>query len=191
MGRRGFAPTPTALRKNLAEDRSRSTEGRWPLAGEKEAMPSTEISLAPPEWAEFDEPAIKVWNRLAPMIHRNGLLTEADIPQFVRYCDMLPRWLDAKKFIDEHGETYEVLNPVFEYEGKSRVIVDYKVKTINLHPKAKLYLEYNRALQRLEQEFGLSPSARTRIQAIEAESEDTLEFFFGSRNSKTKVAVKG
>lgn len=179
--RRGIKPTPTVLRDRLVDQRAE----RQP--NPNEPKPSHEISLEPPSWAKLSDAGKKVWYRLAPMVHRNGLLTEADIMQFARYCDMLPRWIEAKDYIDENGETYDVVEPVYEGSGREKQVVDYKLRSVNLHPAAKRYLEYNKALQSLECEFGMSPSSRTRISALNGESESELDFFFRTPGKKSKA----
>ena len=171
MPRRGAKPQPTILRRLNGNPRG---------VNEKEAMPSRDISMEIPEWAQMTTEAKTVWFRLAPMVHRNGLLTEADLEQFVRYCDMLPRWYAMKKHIEENGYTYEVVSPIFSGFGKDRNIIDYKVTSINQYPQVKLYLEFDKALKHFEAEFGLSPSARTRIHAVDdSHDSEELDFYFG------------
>ena len=175
MARRGAKPTPTVLRRLNGNPSGRKMN-------DKEAMPSRDISLEPPEWAKLNEEGKKVWFRIAPMIHRNGLLTECDLILFARYCDMLPRWFQMKQFIEEHGETYEVRAPVYEKSGTEKIIVDYTVVKVALYPQMKLYLDFAKALQIIEVEFGLSPSSRTRINAVEDDNNPTdLDFYFGGR----------
>jgi P27 family predicted phage terminase small subunit len=171
MPRRGAKPKPTVMRKLNGNPTGR------PL-NNKEAMPSREISLEPPEWACLTEEGVTTWNRLAPMVHHNGLLTEADLNQFARYCDMLPRWYKMKCFLDEHGETYEVMKPIYA----NNILEEYIVAKVAMRPQTKLYLEFNKALQAFEAEFGLSPSSRTRIQAVDDEHDPSeLDFYFGGR----------
>ena len=175
MPRPGAKPTPTVIRR-LRGHTDRTQDNT------QEAMPSKEISLEPPAWAELTEEGVKVWFRLAPRVHRNGLLTECDLQPFARYCDMLPRWYKMKRFLDEHGETYEVVAPIYEGSGRERTVVDYKVIRIAMRPQQKLYLELNKAISDLEREFGLTPSSRSRIAAAGDDNlPEDMDFYFGGK----------
>lgn len=176
MPRRGAKPKPTKL-KRISNPTGGGSGGG---INRHESMPSREISLEPPGWADMTVKAKVVWFRVAPIVHRNGLLTEADLEKFVRYCDALPRWYSMRNFIEEYGETYEVLAPVYEGQGRDRQVIDWKVSKISMRPQMKLYIELERMISNMEAEFGLSPSARTRIHAVEDEHEkEELNKYFG------------
>lgn len=180
MARPGTKPTPTVLRQLNGNAGGRKMN-------DKEAMPSRDFPLEAPEWAKLNEKGLEVWNRLARMVHRNGLLTECDLGLFARYCDMLPRWYQMKAFIEEHGETYEVSAPVYEGAGRDREVVDWKTIRIAQRPQMKLYIEMSKALQGIEAEFGLSPSSRTRIHAVDENYEGAeLDFYFGGRRRSSE-----
>lgn len=171
---RGRKPKPTALRILNGNPSGR------PL-NTKEAMPSKDINIDPPEHLQLSDLAKETWTRLAPMAHNLGLLTEADIDAFARYCDMLARWHKLRIFIDEKGETVEICSPVYEGHGREKQLVDYVVTKIQKRPEVALYTEIDRALGKLEAEFGFTPSARTRIHATneDQDAEDWAKYFGG------------
>ena len=57
----------------------------------------------PPEW--LDDEAIKEWNRLAPGLIANGLLSEADRAEFALYCHAYSEWQYLAKLVAQEGYT--------------------------------------------------------------------------------------
>src|ERR1051325_3456696 len=87
MGKRGPAPTPTALKL------LRGNPGRRPLNVDEPQPPPVEAGspLAKcPKWLTGD--ARTLWNRVAPGAIRSGLLTEVDLPAFEALCQSYARW---------------------------------------------------------------------------------------------------
>ena len=76
MGQRGPAPKPTQLKVLQGTYRPDRARG--------EILPDTPQDILPPE--HLSEPAREKWLELAPMLERNGLLTECDL-------DTLANWL--------------------------------------------------------------------------------------------------
>src|SRR5262245_46527009 len=91
---RGPRPTPTALKvlKGWPSHHPRNPD---------EPMPTTAISLDPPD--HLDPDARNEWNRVAPMLHRNGLLTECDRDGLVLYCCHFARFLEAQRQLGQFG----------------------------------------------------------------------------------------
>ena len=140
MGRRGPAPTPTpklALAGSRRADRNKNE-------------PQPEASdLTPPEW--ISEEAKLVWAEVAPQLEHQGCLKRIDEKTLTRYCVDWVRWKTAVLFIERHGETY----PIKDGQGN--------VKYIQQLPQVAIASKLAQQLTRLEQEFGMTPSARTRI----------------------------
>src|SRR5262245_41506 len=90
---RGRKPVPTALKV------LRGNPGRRPL-NPAEPTPAP-APVNPPDWLPQDARA--EWDRLAPMLARNGLLTEMDIDALVAYCEAWCRWKDANAKIRQFG----------------------------------------------------------------------------------------
>lgn len=83
MAKRGPKPKPTALKvlDGTRADRINDLEPVYPVpAGVPE----------PPEWLESYSKSL--WRRLAPLLHGQGILTEADLPAFENLCDLYHRW---------------------------------------------------------------------------------------------------
>ncbi len=155
MGRRGPAPTPTpklALAGSRRANRNRNE-------------PQPEASdLTPPEW--ISEEAKQVWAEVAPQLDRRGVLKRIDEDALARYCQLWSRWKAAELFIARHGETY----PIKDGQGN--------VKYIQQLPQVAIASKLAQQLTRLEQEFGMTPSARTRIEVdMPAPKTDKGRFF--------------
>jgi len=81
------------------------------------------------------------------------------------------RWIRTKDFLDEHGETYDVLD---EHNN---------VRYVTQRPQVNIYRNLSLLLTRLEAEFGLSASARSRISVTKPEEKihDPLANFIAKR----------
>jgi P27 family predicted phage terminase small subunit len=138
MAPRGQRPTPTKL-KIL-----RGNPGRRPL-NQDEPTPAAR-DLTPPEW--LPDEAIKEWNRLAPVLHRLGLLTEIDGDALANYCHIWARWRDAERNIAKYGM-------VIKGRGGYPIISPFVAVANRAMAQMKAYLV----------EFGMTPSARSRVAA--------------------------
>jgi P27 family predicted phage terminase small subunit len=119
---------------------------------EREASEPTAPAGTPdrPDWLDAD--ARKAWDELVPMLEAMGVLTRVDGNALARYCRLWSRWRKAEAFIDERGEMY----PLKDDAGK--------VKCFQQWPQVAIAHRLALQLTKLEAEFGMTPSARTRIQ---------------------------
>jgi len=143
MGRRGPAPTPTPILKLRGSKRVTRKREAGEVCG-PEGTPDR------PDW--LDDDAAKVWDHLVPMLDGMGVLTRIDGNALARYCRLWTRWRKAEAFIDDRGEMY----PLKDDNGK--------VKCFAQWPQVAMASKLALQLTRLEQEFGMTPSARARIQ---------------------------
>jgi P27 family predicted phage terminase small subunit len=142
MGRRGPAPTPTAILKlrgsTLVSKRRQKKEAQGPAGAPDQ-----------PDW--LDDEARKMWDHLLPMLDGMGVLTRVDGNALARYCRLWSRWRKAEEFIDGKGEMY----PLKDDKGSVKCFMQW--------PQVAIAHKLATQLTRLEQEFGMTPSARSRI----------------------------
>ncbi|HEY1599711.1 MAG TPA: phage terminase small subunit P27 family [Pirellulales bacterium] len=153
---RGRKPKPTRLKLaegNPGKRKSRAREPQ-PAAGEP-ACP-----------AELDAAAREEWQRLCKALIALGILTEIDRAVLAAYCQCWSRWLAAERDIARRG-----------------VIVVTVMGAEMQNPSLPIA---NKALQlmlRFGAELGLTPSARTRIDATPAQQPTGLAAFTAERPS--------
>lgn len=152
MGERGFPPKPTALRE------LNGNASRRPLP---QGEPRYSTDVQPPTWLAGE--ALEEWERLAPAMTSQGLLTIADVATFSAYCCA---WQAFRKAAIELASADRVTDVE---QGSATPIGELRKAAELLHKLAK--------------EFGFTPSARTRVtvQAIKGASQlaDLEEKLFG------------
>ncbi len=130
-----------------------------------------------PAW--LDDDAKRAWRRLIPLLEQMNVLTRIDGNALARYCQLWSRWKRAELFIQKHGDTY----PIKDEKGKIRCLQQF--------PQVAIANKLAQQLTRLEQEFGLTPSARSRITQVsgrpldlrsEAERNNSKARFFATPN---------
>jgi P27 family predicted phage terminase small subunit len=143
MGKRGPKPTPTGVLK---------LRGSTLVSKRREALEVNGPAGTPdrPDW--LDDDAKAAWDEVVPMLEGMGILTRIDGPALARYCRIWSRWRKMESFIDEKGEMY----PIREEGGK--------VKCFQQWPQVAIAHRLALQLTKLEAEFGMTPSARARIQ---------------------------
>lgn len=169
MGARGPAPTPS----EILEARGSTLAGRNP----REPRPAPK---APPCPKTFTKPEKEVWRRLIKTLADMRVLTVADWAQLERYCQMAVRYREADLFLrrkaEKHGPDVPYgCYPVWRNEDDPNDTGNYVAPLGNRRFLAG-YIEYptvrqlgqlDKAMKQIEANFGLSPSARTRIWAAE------------------------
>ena len=119
---------------------------------DKEPKPEKKAPSCP-KWLEPE--AKKEWRRLAKKMELMGVLTEVDMAAFAGYCQAYARWKEAEEFITQHG-------------------------TIVRTPSG-YWQTYLKVMNRLAEQFGLTPAARSRIVAdtTGGRTEDEMEALLG------------
>lgn len=141
MGQVGRTPKPTALK--VLE----GNPGHRPL-NRAEARPKP---IAPdcPSW--LDAGAKREWRRIAPALERLGLLTEIDGAALAGYCQSYARWRQCQEVLRKKGLTFETqsgyLSARPEVAIGNRALIEVRAFCV---------------------QFGLTPSARARMQLYEA-----------------------
>lgn len=145
MGERGPAPTPS----NILQLRGST------LAGRNASEPTPEQARPrAPRYLLDDEK--RLWRRVCDVLHAMGVMTRADVFALARYVELLSEYRKARTFLAEHGHQH----PVKKWDRQQRKFVAVGFKTF---PEVKTFLQITDRLLKLEREFGLTPSARTRI----------------------------
>ena len=157
MGRRGPKPEPTILtmaRGNPAKKQINAREPK-PKSG----------NIKPPKYLTGE--SLKCWKEVTPGLIATGVMTEADVPTLARYCTMYEQWL---RYLAEVRAGRDVLT-IFNDDGS----VKYQQQT----PAATMQQKLATSMLRIEQEFGLTPSARTGIVAQKEDEHDPLAKYLG------------
>ena len=148
MATRGRKPKPTAMK--VLE----GNPGKRPL---NLAEPHPEKKLPDcPDWLEDEAKA--EWERLAVPLYNLGLLTELDMAAFASYCQAYARWKEAEEFISQHGS-----------------IVKTKTGFWQQVPQVYIARANQAMMLKAAAEFGLTPSARSRIIAGNTKAEDAVD----------------
>ena len=121
-----------------------------------------------PRWLNTE--AKKVWREIVPVLREMRILTRIDRDAIAAYCQSYARWKEAELFLDKHGSVF----PIRDEKGGIRCMLPF--------PQVAIARSALQTLQRYQQEFGMTPSARTRVHEIPAfvRSPDH-ERFFGPR----------
>ena len=101
----------------------------------------------------------KEWKRMAKVLEQMGLLTEMDMAAFAGYCQAYARWKEAEEFLTQHGSMVRTPN------GYLQQVPQVSIAQTNM----KIMLKFC-------EQFGLTPSARSRIVGGEnSDEEDEME----------------
>lgn len=120
-----------------------------------------EVYELPPPPEHLGEYAAHEWNRIGPELIRIKLLTEADLESFSAYCMNVEIMVEAYKAI----------------KAKGMVIMGSRGPIRN--PALPAFGQASTAVKAFAQEFGLTPSARSRI-SIPDKSEKSLDELIGA-----------
>lgn len=172
MGARGPKTKPTELKLltgTYRPDRDNKNTPKPEISGEVPAPPSY-----------FDNTAKKEWKRLAPILHKLGLLTVADYAMFEAYCLSYGRMVQAQKDLKKaKAMTYEYINKA-------------GAKNIVPRPEIAMIQKESIIIKTLCAEFGLTPSARTRMEVPDfggggpAKETDEFEDFLNAKKKRTQ-----
>lgn len=152
MGKRGPRPTPSNILK---------LRGSWRgAANQNEPQPR----VGEPDYPEgLAEQAKSVWDQLVPLLSGMGVLTKIDGIALGRYCQYWVRWKECEAHVAKYGMTY----PIKDKEGKIQGMVEF--------PQVRRSQALSLTLSRLEAEFGMTPSARSRITVPESTDKPTTK----------------
>ena len=152
----GPPPTPTNILKLRGSWRGKVNKNEPKVDPERPVCPA---------W--IDKTAKLWWREVVPQLHKMGVLAKIDRKALERTAKIYSRWRRMMDFIDEHGETYNVKDA----KGK--------VKYLKRFPQVAIAAELDKELGRCYAEFGMTPSARSRIVASDsaAPASPAAQFF--------------
>ena len=142
MGRRGPPPTPTHLKLLAGNPGKRPINKREPVA--RPGAPRC------PEWMPPE--GRREWHWMVRELRGMKLLSVVDRHALMTYCQTWVRWRAAEEFIAKHGESY----PIRDDTGRVRCMQQF--------PQVATARNHLLILKAYQQEFGMTPSARSRIQ---------------------------
>jgi len=148
MGKRGPKPTPTKLLK---------LRGSW--RGKRNPREPEPAAGVPDRPTWLTDEALQVWDQVAPDLLRLGVLTRIDGNALARYCQHFARYLAAEREVSETGTTVEKTSASGEPAGVAE------------NPAVRQAERLSHLMLRFEQEFGLTPSARSGIH-VEPKKDD-------------------
>lgn len=135
---RGTKPQPTALKL------LKGNPGKRPISPDEPTPTVVEETAAPPDY--LSDEAKKEWLRVAPILVRNGLLTEMDLDALGTYCAAFATWREATEKLRQFGMV---------------------VKSPTGYPIPSPYLpianQATKQMRAIMADFGMNPSARTRV----------------------------
>ena len=129
----------------------------------------------PPSW--FSELEIEAWNLLAPSLEAIGVLAIADGPALQMLCQAWAEWRVARQIVEEQGSYYI-------HEPESGPV------SIRKHPAVGVASDAWRRVSSMLSEFGLTPSARSRLEVAAPADPDSFEKFLGRGRSSGKTPPK-
>ncbi len=145
MSLRGRKPKPAHLR--LIE----GNPGKRPIRQGVVIPPAPGIPEPPPH---IDEIATAEWHRIAPGLHALRLLDRVDTASLAAYCTAFSRWVTAESALAEMAKMDKTTGALMIRTSNGNAVQNPLVGTAN---------RAMRDMIRYAAEFGMTPSARTRI----------------------------
>ena len=150
---KGRTPAPTTQKKvtgTLRATRENKREPQLPVASYQ----------PPPSSMTAEDKA--VWKVFCPLATSMGVLTEADLQTLERLCEVAAEVRRLTKVISVEGHTYST-----------------DAGLIKAHPAVAMAADADRRLLSYLTHFGMTPAARSKVQAIgEPPSKDPEDEFF-------------
>jgi P27 family predicted phage terminase small subunit len=141
---RGRRPKPTHLKLVTGNP------GKRPI-NEREPVPARALPTSPPE---LNDDAKLEWVRVSEELYRIGLLTDIDRGTLAAYCQAYGRWMQAERAISEMAKRDTLTGGLMIKTSNGNAVQNPLIGTAN---KAMS------DMVRYAAEFGMTPSARSRI----------------------------
>lgn len=150
MAGKGPAPTPKSILKARGSWRGKEEPG--------DVKCTVEI---PPVPEDLTEPERGVWAELTSMLFNLGVIGGIDRFVLKRYCQEFVEWQDAVAYLREQKlHTYTVMDKL----GNVRHVA---------YPQVTIARQLSKSLLAMEQQFGMTASARSRVKSQVAEKQES------------------
>ena len=150
----GRRPKPTSIKRLEGNPGKRKLGGREPNPGpSKNEVPS---------W--LPEEGKRYWSDLHPLLQRLKVVTEADETAMTALCSTYARWREAQAFLQEHGMSYKTVSTAGDVLWKT-------------YPQVQIFSDMGKQLKGWLVEFGLTPSARSKVEMVTEKGHDWLDEF--------------
>jgi len=101
------------------------------------------------------------WKRMVHILYDAGLMTDVDRAALAAYCQAYGRWVKAEQQVTKHGMT------TFTAHG-----------TLTVSPYVRIARQAMDDMRKLTIEFGMTPSSRSRVTAVDMEQMTLAEVLF-------------
>ncbi len=128
------------------------------------------MDLVPPEW--LCPEARDEWDRMVPQLLARNVLTRLDQTMVARYCQTWAVWRQSVRDLDKIGQIY----------------LPKGGKIAKQNPAMSIYLQSANDLLRMEQEMGLTPVSRQRLDIKEKETGDKGKSRFFPERPHMRIA---
>jgi len=159
---RGRKPTPNAIKELTGNP------GKRPISEESPRIKGG-IPECPPH---LDAEAKKEWRRVSVLLMRAGLLSKVDRAALAAYCCAYSRWIQAETILRGSGLLVKAWGGL-PVQNPALGIADRAMSQM------KAFLV----------EFGMTPSSRTRVQAVHPDLTDMLDDFLFGESSANGASV--
>jgi P27 family predicted phage terminase small subunit len=112
------------------------------------AFPKIDLDVPPPI-LEHDEKAQEIWRELAPILTSTKIMTMADANMLVVYCQVFADYLRDLHTVSLEGRMVE------SERGRTK------------HPLLSVISDNRGKILQMSQQFGITPSARSKVAAVE------------------------
>lgn len=146
----GRRPMPTRLHE------LRGNPGKRPLNDAEPVPPAG--AVAPPSWLKGR--ARNLWKELEPMLSAMRVMTTADVQALASLCETQAEFITARLDVRRRGTEIEMTR--YDRKGNAFTVTE-------LNPSVKIASDAGKRARSLMVEFGLTPSARSRLKAAPQE----------------------
>lgn len=154
---KGRKPKPTHLKLVTGNPGKRAINAAEPKVSRSRPSPPSHMS----------DKARETWGYVTGLLDRMGILTEVDALALEMLCEAYADFLAASATLRELGSDY------YETTNQSGSTM-YRA-----HPALAKKQDADRRIRGWLAEFGMTPSARSRVKADGEQEEDPAEAYFG------------